>query len=68
MLHAYVCDIMHVCVRPIESLFHGGDRKATAAFKMPEDSTDSLFILDDTTEHANKGETIPVEDNSDLLR
>lgn len=52
-----------------ESLFHGGDRKATAAFKMPEDSTDSLLALDDTTEHTNKiGETIPVEDNSDLLR
>lgn len=54
----------------IESLFHGGDRKPTAAFKMPEDSTDSLLILDENTgtEPVNKGETIPVEDNSDLLR
>jgi len=49
-------------------LFHGGDRKATAAYKMPEESPDSLFIPDDTMENTTKGETIPVEDNSDLLR
>ena len=51
-----------------ESLFHSGTRKPAAAYKIPEDSTDSLFVLDDGTEHASKGETIPVEDNSDLLR
>ena len=51
-----------------ESLFHGGDRKATAAYQMPDDSTNSLFVLDNITEEPNKHETISVEDNSDLLR
>ena len=51
-----------------ESLFHGGDRKATAAYQMPDDSTNSLFVLNDTIEEPNKHKTIPVEDNSDLLR
>lgn len=59
-----------LCVFFIDSLFHGGDRKATAAYKMPEESPDSLFIFEDTpdTTENTKGETIPVEDNSDLLR
>lgn len=57
------------CLHLTESLFHSGARKAAAAYKIPEDSTDSLLVLDDGTEqHTSKGETIPVEDNSDLLR
>ena len=53
-----------------EPLFHGGDKKATAAaFKMPEESLDPHLVLDDDTMgNVRKGEMIPVEDNSDLLR
>ena len=51
-----------------ESLFHGSDRKTTAAFKMPDDSTDALFALNDATEQPDTPDRISVEDNSELLR